>query len=261
MTYPTTPGSGPSSSFPSASASYSVRYAFNDQYAKQQYSSAGHHPQQLPVKVEESPDLPPVHAHHAHRPHPLRTPSSQDAPIFRFGSGSGPSSASPTSTSPVPFTYMSQHQQWPGPAAGSSSSYHQQTHHGHQQHQHQQAYAVDRSGYGLASSMNGHHAMSMQDDYDAEEDDGLGDLPGPGLSGLGLPPYNAASSSGIGGNSKNEKQIRRRSSKACDQCRKSKCKCERGSPQDPCRNCVMLGTRESSLSIFARIYRLSSWCI
>lgn len=45
--------------------------------------------------------------------------------------------------------------------------------------------------------------------------------------------------------SKNEQQVRRRSSKACDQCRKSKCKCERSSPQDPCRNCVMLGTGES----------------
>ena len=41
-----------------------------------------------------------------------------------------------------------------------------------------------------------------------------------------------------------EKQIRRRSSKACDQCRKSKCKCERGSPQEPCKNCVLLGTRK-----------------
>ncbi|KAL0071192.1 hypothetical protein AAF712_001757 [Marasmius tenuissimus] len=36
--------------------------------------------------------------------------------------------------------------------------------------------------------------------------------------------------------------IRRRSSKACDQCRKSKCKCERTSNGEPCRNCVMLGT-------------------
>ena len=50
---------------------------------------------------------------------------------------------------------------------------------------------------------------------------------------------------GMGNSGKNEKQIRRRSSKACDQCRKSKCKCERSSPQDPCRNCVMLGTRKS----------------
>ncbi|KAJ6591310.1 hypothetical protein DFH09DRAFT_825847, partial [Mycena vulgaris] len=32
-----------------------------------------------------------------------------------------------------------------------------------------------------------------------------------------------------------------RSSKACDQCRKSKCKCERGTG-DACRSCVLLGT-------------------
>ncbi|KAJ6591294.1 hypothetical protein DFH09DRAFT_834512, partial [Mycena vulgaris] len=34
---------------------------------------------------------------------------------------------------------------------------------------------------------------------------------------------------------------RRRSSKACDQCRKSKCKCERDTV-DACRSCVLLGT-------------------
>ncbi|KAF8470363.1 fungal-specific transcription factor domain-containing protein [Gautieria morchelliformis] len=42
---------------------------------------------------------------------------------------------------------------------------------------------------------------------------------------------------------KDNKQIRRRSSKACDQCRKSKCKCERpGSQDEPCKNCILLGT-------------------
>ncbi|KAF8585649.1 hypothetical protein K439DRAFT_1409792 [Ramaria rubella] len=42
---------------------------------------------------------------------------------------------------------------------------------------------------------------------------------------------------------KKDKQIRRRSSKACDQCRKSKCKCERpGGRDEPCKNCVLLGT-------------------
>ncbi|KAJ7242001.1 fungal-specific transcription factor domain-containing protein [Mycena rebaudengoi] len=39
-----------------------------------------------------------------------------------------------------------------------------------------------------------------------------------------------------------DKTVRRRSSKACDQCRKSKCKCERTAPGEPCRSCVMLGT-------------------
>jgi len=31
---------------------------------------------------------------------------------------------------------------------------------------------------------------------------------------------------------------------ACDQCRKSKCKCERSGPNEPCKNCMMLGTCE-----------------
>ncbi|KAF9030317.1 hypothetical protein BDZ89DRAFT_985448 [Hymenopellis radicata] len=73
------------------------------------------------------------------------------------------------------------------------------------------------------------HAMSFNDDYDEVGE--LMDLPSMGGgSGLG-------SLSGGG-----DKPIRRRSSKACDQCRKSKCKCERASPDEPCRSCVMLGT-------------------
>ncbi|KAJ7165119.1 fungal-specific transcription factor domain-containing protein [Mycena filopes] len=44
------------------------------------------------------------------------------------------------------------------------------------------------------------------------------------------------------GGGKGEKTVRRRSSKACDQCRKSKCKCERTTPGEPCRSCVLLGT-------------------
>jgi hypothetical protein len=40
-----------------------------------------------------------------------------------------------------------------------------------------------------------------------------------------------------------ERQVRRRSSKACDQCRKNKCKCERNATVgEPCKNCVILGT-------------------
>ncbi|KAJ6622773.1 hypothetical protein B0H10DRAFT_879977 [Mycena sp. CBHHK59/15] len=45
-----------------------------------------------------------------------------------------------------------------------------------------------------------------------------------------------------GASSKKGKTVRRRSSKACDQCRKSKCKCERTAPGQPCRSCLMLGT-------------------
>ncbi|KAJ7778867.1 fungal-specific transcription factor domain-containing protein [Mycena olivaceomarginata] len=50
-----------------------------------------------------------------------------------------------------------------------------------------------------------------------------------------------------GGAKGNSKAVRRRSSKACDQCRKSKCKCERPAPGEPCRSCVLLGTECTSL--------------
>ncbi|KAK6991693.1 hypothetical protein R3P38DRAFT_3183082 [Favolaschia claudopus] len=43
-----------------------------------------------------------------------------------------------------------------------------------------------------------------------------------------------------------KKSVRRRSSKACDQCRKSKCKCERSGLGNPCRSCVALGTECTS---------------
>ena len=33
---------------------------------------------------------------------------------------------------------------------------------------------------------------------------------------------------------------------ACDQCRKSKCKCEIPNPHEPCKNCLVLGTRMAS---------------
>ncbi|PBK76122.1 hypothetical protein ARMSODRAFT_950512 [Armillaria solidipes] len=103
------------------------------------------------------------------------------------------------------------------------------------------------SDYGLMSSVNswspqhedsqmeGHiglqNAMSFSDEYDEVGD--LIDLPSMAGSSGGL-----AHLSGVSG----EKPIRRRSSKACDQCRKSKCKCERTSAEEPCRSCVMLGT-------------------
>ncbi|TRM66968.1 fungal-specific transcription factor domain-containing protein [Schizophyllum amplum] len=54
-----------------------------------------------------------------------------------------------------------------------------------------------------------------------------------------LRPDSALEASGASGS--NEKMVRRRSSKACDQCRKSKCKCERGAQGDDCKNCLMLG--------------------
>ncbi|KAI0943292.1 hypothetical protein AcW1_002495 [Taiwanofungus camphoratus] len=221
-------------------ASQSIRYSFTDQYQKAAYLSSSHHHShsqpQIPIKVEESPDLPPASSsqhqpshYHEHRHHH----KSSAAPVFRFGSDFA-SSASPSSPA-TPFTFMSQ--QWPGPAAGSSAS-------ASASYAHQQQYAVDRTHYPLPSPLNGHghaHTMSLNDDYDDGEGDELADLPGGGIGGLALPPYSAGGSvAGMG--LKSEKTIRRRSSKACDQCRKSKCKCERSSPQDPCRNCVMLGT-------------------
>ncbi|KAJ7248172.1 fungal-specific transcription factor domain-containing protein [Mycena haematopus] len=52
---------------------------------------------------------------------------------------------------------------------------------------------------------------------------------------------------GGGGAKGSSKAVRRRSSKACDQCRKSKCKCERPAPGEPCRSCVVLQTECTSL--------------
>ena len=86
----------------------------------------------------------------------------------------------------------------------------------------------------------------LHDDYDDEED-GLAELP----SGVSLAGYAGAgmegAANGMQGSKAGEKQIRRRSSKACDQCRKSKCKCERSSQNEQCKNCVLLGTRASSV--------------
>lgn len=109
---------------------------------------------------------------------------------------------------------------------------------GSQHHQHQQ---IDASAT---------HSMTLNDEYDDGDADELGDLPSSSsLGALGMSTYGTGAG-GVAGTGMlsakaSEKQVRRRSSKACDQCRKSKCKCERSSPQDPCRNCVMLGTRTS----------------
>ncbi|EIW53654.1 uncharacterized protein TRAVEDRAFT_174477 [Trametes versicolor FP-101664 SS1] len=137
------------------------------------------------------------------------------------------------------------HQNWPTSGSGSaSSSYAHQQHHAHAHPHSQQQYAAAVDRYALPSPVNGQndqHALSLADDYDDEGGDELGDLPGASMGGMGL-PYSAGGSS-LSAKAAAEKQIRRRSSKACDQCRKSKCKCERSSPQEPCRNCVMLGTQ------------------
>ncbi|KAL1728994.1 fungal-specific transcription factor domain-containing protein [Schizophyllum commune] len=65
-----------------------------------------------------------------------------------------------------------------------------------------------------------------------EEDDDVTPL-------VTLRPDSSLEAPGMSGS--HEKMVRRRSSKACDQCRKSKCKCERSAQGDDCKNCVMLG--------------------
>ncbi|KAI9432934.1 fungal-specific transcription factor domain-containing protein [Lactarius indigo] len=80
-------------------------------------------------------------------------------------------------------------------------------------------------------SMDDPAVLTLTDDYD--DGDELGDLP-PG-SGSAVDVFN--DSPGL-----SSKSVRRRSSKACDQCRKSKCKCERSSENEPCKACIMLGT-------------------
>ncbi|KAF5348929.1 hypothetical protein D9756_009732 [Leucocoprinus leucothites] len=76
--------------------------------------------------------------------------------------------------------------------------------------------------YPHSASPNNHHHpyMSYSDDYDD------------------VVPY----SSGQLSASAAERTVRRRSSKACDQCRKSKCKCERSGLNEPCKSCIILGT-------------------
>lgn len=113
--------------------------------------------------------------------------------------------------------------------------------------------------------INLENAMSFNDDYDDVGE--LMDLPSMGGGGLG-----SIGGSGTSG----DKPVRRRSSKgaclfsavssrgytlndrstsACDQCRKSKCKCERSSPNEPCRSCVMLGTGEcQSILLATRLF-------
>ena len=88
--------------------------------------------------------------------------------------------------------------------------------------------------------------MSYSDEYDE-----FSELP---IDRQGLAAYNV-----------HERTVRKRSSKgelsyswflltsnflivlACDQCRKSKCKCERSGPNELCKSCAMLGTRESNI--------------
>ncbi|TFK80053.1 hypothetical protein K466DRAFT_504549 [Polyporus arcularius HHB13444] len=128
------------------------------------------------------------------------------------------------------------HQTWPPSSSSASTSY---------AHSQQSYPGVDRypipSPVSPVNGQSHQHALTLAEEYEDEGGDELGDLPNSGMGGMGLASY--PGSGGSKGSSAADKQIRRRSSKACDQCRKSKCKCERSSPQEPCRNCVMLGTQ------------------
>ncbi|KDQ54162.1 hypothetical protein JAAARDRAFT_38766 [Jaapia argillacea MUCL 33604] len=132
---------------------------------------------------------------------------SQNPPTYRFGSVPDSQSSS-SQPSPTPFTFMSS-QPWPASYGNNTPN---SMHH-----------------YDLPA-LQDTRTMSFQDDY--EDGDELSELPDSAVS---------AGPSGSG-TRKDEKQVRRRSSKACDQCRKSKCKCERTASNEPCKNCVLLGT-------------------
>ncbi|OCH85825.1 hypothetical protein OBBRIDRAFT_282612 [Obba rivulosa] len=145
---------------------------------------------------------------------------------------------------------LDRHAYLPSPLSAhpSHQSHSSHSHPPHSSHGHTSAlhpsHQAQASSQIQAQSQQSQQQLSMHDDYDDPDDD-LGELSG-GLA-LGLPPFadgmkNLQSMSSAGGSASGDKQIRRRSSKACDQCRKSKCKCERANPNEPCRNCVMLGT-------------------
>ncbi|KAF9012001.1 fungal-specific transcription factor domain-containing protein [Cyathus striatus] len=194
----------------------------------------GHH-HQVPVKTEasSSPDLSPapasVHQFHfkfhsqsssSHGSLPSSRNHSQSPacslpqqPIYRFGS--------------VPGAYnLLSAPSWP------SSTLHHHPDSLAAINPHSSSSSENSTPHSLKYDLptNHHSAMSYSDEYDND----LADLP------LESPTHlsNYLGSSSNAG----ERAVRRRSSKACDQCRKSKCKCERSGPNEPCKSCIMLGT-------------------
>ncbi|KAI3613223.1 hypothetical protein WG66_001383, partial [Moniliophthora roreri] len=170
-------------------------------------------PQHVPVKTESSPspDLLPATSnslqHYQHLTYNSRRPTSH---------GSQHSSRQPS----PPQIAFPQHSVFRF-GSGQATPFHPMSSHGHWQsgHSHHQ---VQGSSESPASNMNRYdlnlpYAMSFSDE--CEDITELADV------------------------NHVERMVRRRSSKACDQCRKSKCKCERTSPNESCRNCVMLGTQ------------------
>lgn len=216
------------------------RYSYVDQYRERPFTHPGHlqhHPIAVKVEDVDSSEILPA-------PHPQYAQQQPSSSYYRFGGSTNSSSlSSPSSSTPVtPFSFMS------GTNWSASSSAHAGSVPGTS---YQQPYATNRMhGYNLHTPLDPHPHQSahvlppLQDDYDDGDDDGLTELP----SGVNLSGYaNGGMDNGGQSMSKaGEKQVRRRSSKACDQCRKSKCKCERSNPQEPCKNCVLLGTRTST---------------
>jgi len=78
------------------------------------------------------------------------------------------------------------------------------------------------------ASVSMQHTMSFDEYEDAADE----------LTELPAMPVLSGHSTSVS----HEKTIRRRSSKACDQCRKSKCKCERSGDGESCKNCIMMNT-------------------
>ncbi|KAF8153056.1 fungal-specific transcription factor domain-containing protein [Crassisporium funariophilum] len=131
-------------------------------------------------------------------------PSIQPPPLYRFGH------------LPSPEGINTHHPSWPN----TVSPLPPRVHSAHSAHQGFSEHHL----YHLVHPPN----MSYSDEYDD-----LSELPpDSGLGGFG----------GSGHSASHERTVRRRSSKACDQCRKSKCKCERTGPNEPCKSCIMLGT-------------------
>ncbi|KAF8624664.1 hypothetical protein AX17_006995 [Amanita inopinata Kibby_2008] len=174
---------------------------------------------QVPVKIEASasPDLspaPPSLQHFTFKFHPHPSPSHASLPSSRHSSDLNPQPIYRFGSDHPSYNFMST---WPNshhsPPSASTSA------------QNMSGHINGHSKYDLGPS---HQPFQYADDYDNVD---LVDLP---MSGGSSIPGTALSAS-------SEKTVRRRSSKACDQCRKSKCKCERSAPGDACKSCVMLG--------------------
>ncbi|KAI9508265.1 fungal-specific transcription factor domain-containing protein [Russula earlei] len=173
-------------------------------------SSHNAHNAHLVIKSESPPLLSvPISTGHPHSHY------VDGHPQFRFGAGE--QSVPPT------FSFM------PHPRS-SSSPWPQHT----PVNSYPDTLPASQSHFGLPS-VDDPNVLTLTDEYD--DGDEIADLPSVSGSAVDLFPDSSVSSSKA-----LNKAVRRRSSKACDQCRKSKCKCERTSENEPCKACIMLGT-------------------